>query len=96
MLKKHQEVYESYFEMFNSKGWELYKKTILEEKEALLKSGFYEVKSELELGKIQGAIHYIDLILNLEDSMENMYDEAKKQDSEIKNKNYVEQIEDGG
>ena len=97
MLKEHEDVYESYFEMFGSKGWELYKKTIIEEKEALFKAGFYELKSELELGKLQGAIHYIDMILSLENNMENMYDEAKRQDKEeVEDKNYVGQIEDGG
>ena len=93
MLKEHEDVYESYFEMFGSKGWELYKKTI---KEAVFKAGFYELKSELELGKLQGSIHYIDMILSLENNMENMYDEAKRQDKEVENKNYVGQIEDGG
>jgi len=97
MLKEHEDVYESYFEMFGSKGWELYKKTIIEEKEAVLKAGFYEIKSEIELGKLQGAIHYIDMILSLENNMENMYDEAKRQDKEeVEDKNYVGQIEDGG
>jgi len=96
MLKEHEDVYESYFEMFGSKGWELYKKTIIEEREALFKAGFYELKSELELGKLQGAIHYIDMILSLENNMENMYDEAKRQDKEEDDKNYVGQIEDGG
>ena len=97
MLKEHEDVYESYFEMFGSKGWELYKKTIIEEKEALFKAGFYELKSELELGKLQGAIHYIDMILSLENNMENMYDEAKRQNKEEEDdKNYVGQIEDGG
>ena len=96
MLKEHEDVYESYFEMFGSKGWELYKKTIIEEREALFKAGFYELKSELELGKLQGAIHYIDMILSLENNMENMYDEAKIQDKEENDKNYVEHIEDGG
>ena len=97
MLKEHEDVYESYFEMFGSKGWELYKKTIIEEKEAVLKAGFYEIKSELELGKLQGAIHYIDMILSLENNMENMYDEAKRQNKEEEDdKNYVGQIEDGG
>ena len=97
MLKKHEDVYESYFEMFGSKGWELYKQSILDEREALFKAGFYEIKSELELGKLQGAIHYIDMILNLENNMENMYDEARRQEQEEKkDKNYVEQIEDGG
>jgi len=96
-LKEHEDVYESYFEMFGSKGWELYKKTIIEEKEAVLKAGFYEIKSEIELGKLQGAIHYIDMILSLENNMENMYDEAKRQDKEeVEDKNYVGQIEDGG
>ena len=97
MLKEHEDVYESYFEMFGSKGWELFKKTIIEEKEAVLKAGFYEIKSEIELGKLQGAIHYIDMILSLENNMENMYDEAKRQDKEeVEDKNYVGQIEDGG
>jgi hypothetical protein len=96
MLKEHEDVYESYFEMFGSKGWELYKKTIIEEREALFKAGFYELKSELELGKLQGAIHYIDMILSLENNMENMYDEAKRQNKEEDDKNYVGQIEDGG
>jgi|TARA_R100001244_G_C5156568_1_gene130448 hypothetical protein len=97
MLKEHEDVYESYFEMFGSKGWELYKKTIIEEREALFKAGFYELKSELELGKLQGAIHYIDMILSLENNMENMYDEAKRQNKEEEDdKNYVGQIEDGG
>ena len=96
MLKKHEDVYESYFEMFGSKGWELYKKTIIEEREALFKAGFYELKSELELGKLQGAIHYIDMILSLENNMENMYDEARRQEKEEDDKNYIEQIEDGG
>jgi len=46
---------------------------------------------------LQGAIHYIDMILNLENNMENMYDEARRQEQEEKeDKNYVEQIEDGG
>ena len=97
MLKEHEDVYESYFEMFGSKGWELYKKTIIEERDALFKAGFYELKSELELGKLQGAIHYIDMILSLENNMENMYDEAKRQNKEEEDdKNYVGQIEDGG
>ena len=97
MLKEHEDVYESYFEMFGSKGWELYKKTIIEERDALFKAGFYELKSELELGKLQGAIHYIDMILSLESNMENMYDEARRQEKEEeKDKNYVEHIEDGG
>jgi hypothetical protein len=96
MLKEHEDVYESYFEMFGSKGWELYKKTIIEERDALFKAGFYELKSELELGKLQGAIHYIDMILSLENNMENMYDEAKRQNKEEDDKNYVGQIEDGG
>jgi hypothetical protein len=90
MLKEHEDVYESYFEMFGSKGWELYKR------DALFKAGFYELKSELELGKLQGAIHYIDMILSLENNMENMYDEAKRQNKEEDDKNYVGQIEDGG
>jgi hypothetical protein len=96
MLKEHEDVYESYFEMFGSKGWELFKKTIIEERDALFKAGFYELKSELELGKLQGAIHYIDMILSLENNMENMYDEAKRQNKEEDDKNYVGQIEDGG
>ena len=95
MLKEHEDVYESYFEMFDSKGWKLFKKTVIEEKEAIFKAGFYEIKSEFELGKLQGAIHYIDTILALENNMENMYDEAKRQENE-EDKNYVGRIEDGG
>tara|TARA_R110002020_G_scaffold256294_1_gene469965 strand:+ start:285 stop:566 length:282 start_codon:yes stop_codon:yes gene_type:complete len=93
MLKKQEDIYEFYFDMFNSKGWKLFIETMLEEKQSMSKSGFYEIKSELELGKLQGAIHYIDTILALENNMKNMYDEAINQQ---KNKNYVEQIEDGG
>ena len=96
MNKEQEAIYEAYFELFGSKGWELYKKTIIEEREALFKAGFYELKSELELGKLQGAIHYIDMILSLENNMENMYDEAKRQNKEEDDKNYVGQIEDGG
>mgnify|MGYP003112836886 FL=1 len=93
MLKKQEDIYEFYFDMFNSKGWKLFIETMLEEKQSMSKSGFYEIKSELELGKLQGAIHYIDTVLGLENNMKNMYDEAINQQ---KNKNYVEQIEDGG
>tara|TARA_R100001082_G_scaffold90419_1_gene56902 strand:+ start:3501 stop:3794 length:294 start_codon:yes stop_codon:yes gene_type:complete len=97
MLKNQEKIYESYFDLFNSEGWKLFKNTVIEEKNGAINSTIYEIKTELELGKIQGAIHYMDIILSLEDNIKSMYDDAKKQEEQDKiDTNYVEQIEDGG
>ena len=97
MLKNQEKIYESYFDLFNSEGWKLFKNTVIEEKNGAINSTIYEIETELELGKIQGAIHYMDIILSLEDNIKSMYDDAKKQEEQDKiDTNYVEQIEDGG
>ena len=106
MLKNQEKIYESYFDLFNSEGWKLFKNTVIEEKNGAINSTIYEIKTELELGKIQGAIHYMDIILSLEDNIKSMYDDAKyytppgaRKQQEEQDKidtNYVEQIEDGG
>jgi hypothetical protein len=93
---KQQEIYDAYFELFASKGWKLYLQTVKEDKELVLNQGIYDSKTELELGKAQGALHYLDVILSLENRIENMFDDAKREDKEEDDKNYVGQIEDGG
>jgi len=100
MNKEQEAIYETYFEMFSSKGWQNYLVTVKEEKENTITKTIYDARTEHDLGRAQGAIHYLDLVLNLENTIENMYDEAKRQNKEEEkeedDKNYIEQIEDGG
>ena len=93
MKKEEQETYDAYFDLFSSKGWQNYIATVIEDKQAILQQAAYDSKTELDLGKAQGALHYLDAILGLELRIEGMYDEAKRNEDD---KNYVGQIEDGG
>jgi hypothetical protein len=95
MTKEQQDIYDAYFELFASKGWNLYLTTVKEDKEVIMKQGVYDSKTELELGKAQGALYYLDVILGLENRIENMYDEARREsEDEGKDVNYIEKIED--
>ena len=95
-MKKEQEaIYEAYFEMFRSKGWELYLATVKDEIESVTTKVINDARTESDLGKAQGAIHYLKLVLALENTIENMYDEARREPKdEEKDVNYVERMEE--
>tara|TARA_R100001594_G_scaffold148427_2_gene203619 strand:+ start:288 stop:572 length:285 start_codon:yes stop_codon:yes gene_type:complete len=92
-MKKEQEaIYEAYFEMFRSKGWELYLDTVKDEIESVTTKVISDARTEVDLGKAQGAIHYLKLVLALENTIESMYEETLREAKD--DGNYVKKIED--
>ena len=92
-MKKEQEaIYEAYFEMFRSKGWKLYLDTVKDEIESVTTKVINDARTEVDLGKAQGAIHYLKLVLALENTIESMYEETLKEAKD--DGNYVKKIED--
>jgi len=78
MTPEDESYYETYFDLFNSDGWDQLIKQVQQDREDFK---IESIKDERHLFQMQGQIFILDTLINMEDTIRSTYDGLLVQES---------------